>query len=116
MLSHIFKFVIENGKEIYRSLRTTILLLYLSFFFFFNTIIEIYCLVLSLNLLFIQKKCIKTFFLAGSTAGGQTVTVTGSGFDGTTAVTICGQTCTKDSTASQTASQFVCMTPPATSM
>lgn len=49
----------------------------------------------------------------GSVFGGQTVTITGSGFDSTTSATICGNTCVKDETASNTASQFVCVIPAA---
>ncbi|CAG2205079.1 unnamed protein product [Mytilus edulis] len=50
---------------------------------------------------------------SGSSSGGQTVTITGSGFDDTTSATICGNPCAKDDSASQTASQFICVTPAA---
>lgn len=47
----------------------------------------------------------------GSLGGGQTVTITGHGFSSKTAVTICGKTCTLDSSASQSETQYVCSTP-----
>lgn len=50
---------------------------------------------------------------SGSTGGKQTVTLTGSGFDETIQVSICGQTCNKAYGASQTASQYICETPQA---
>ncbi|XP_052063691.1 fibrocystin-L-like [Mytilus californianus] len=49
---------------------------------------------------------------SGSVSGGQTITVIGSGFDNTTDVTICGKTCTADDKANQSASEFICVTPP----
>ncbi|XP_076438726.1 fibrocystin-L-like isoform X2 [Babylonia areolata] len=48
----------------------------------------------------------------GTTAGGQTLTVTGSGFlPGGTDVTICGQSCAPQA-GSVTATQLLCLTPP----
>ena len=54
------------------------------------------------------RKCL----VAGTTAGGQTLTVSGSGFlSGGTDVTLCGLTCQPVS-GSTTASQILCVTPP----
>lgn len=55
-------------------------------------------------------------YFVGSSSGGQTATITGSGFDDTTTATICGNPCVKDDSASQTASQFICVTPAASGM
>ncbi|KAL3886657.1 hypothetical protein ACJMK2_026637 [Sinanodonta woodiana] len=50
----------------------------------------------------------------GGIAGGQTVTISGKGFDGNaTSVTICGNFCNAVSTATQSATSFVCSTPQA---
>ncbi|KAK3107766.1 hypothetical protein FSP39_021797 [Pinctada imbricata] len=51
---------------------------------------------------------------SGSTSGGQTVTVSGSGFDSTVQATVCGTACTAKSGATQTTSQYVCVTPDST--
>ncbi|XP_048777455.2 fibrocystin-L-like isoform X3 [Ostrea edulis] len=48
---------------------------------------------------------------SGSLGGGQTVTITGHGFSPKSTVTICGQACSLDSSASQSDTQFVCSTP-----
>ncbi|KAL3885610.1 hypothetical protein ACJMK2_025660 [Sinanodonta woodiana] len=50
----------------------------------------------------------------GSIAGGQTVTISGQGFDqNATSVTICGNVCNVIGTALQSATTFICFTPPA---
>ncbi|XP_050416785.2 fibrocystin-L [Patella vulgata] len=51
----------------------------------------------------------------GSSSGGQSVTLSGSGFvRGSMTVTVCGQPCSLQSTAQQTSTSYVCLTPPAT--
>ncbi|KAL3886654.1 hypothetical protein ACJMK2_026634, partial [Sinanodonta woodiana] len=48
----------------------------------------------------------------GGIAGGQTVTISGQGFDhNATSVTICGNACDAILTASQSATSFICLTP-----
>ena len=47
-------------------------------------------------------------FLSGGTAGGQTVVVSGTGFDDSASVTICGQACVQ---VGSTSSTYTCKTP-----
>ncbi|KAK3587658.1 hypothetical protein CHS0354_042441 [Potamilus streckersoni] len=48
----------------------------------------------------------------GGIAGGQTVTISGQGFDyNATSVTICGKVCDAISTAAQSSTRFICLTP-----
>ncbi|ESO84871.1 hypothetical protein LOTGIDRAFT_131466, partial [Lottia gigantea] len=55
--------------------------------------------------------------ISGSVAGGQTLTITGSGFvTASMVVTICGEACALDLEASQTSSSYVCITPPSTTV
>ncbi|XP_069115226.1 fibrocystin-L-like [Argopecten irradians] len=51
---------------------------------------------------------------AGSTSGDQTVTISGSGFDNTTSVTICSKPCLQSTQYNSTETQIVCVTPAAT--
>ncbi|XP_069121982.1 fibrocystin-L-like [Argopecten irradians] len=51
---------------------------------------------------------------SGSTSGDQVVTITGTGFDNTTSVTICSQPCIQSASHTSTETQFFCVTPPAT--
>ncbi|XP_033757813.1 fibrocystin-L-like [Pecten maximus] len=50
---------------------------------------------------------------SGSTSGDQTVTISGSGFDNSTSVTICSIPCNQSSKFNSTETQFVCVTPAA---
>ncbi|XP_069115224.1 fibrocystin-L-like [Argopecten irradians] len=50
---------------------------------------------------------------SGSTSGDQTVTISGSGFDNTTSVTICSQACAQSIKYNSTETQYVCVTPAA---
>ncbi|XP_041373046.1 fibrocystin-L-like isoform X2 [Gigantopelta aegis] len=49
----------------------------------------------------------------GSTAGGQAITISGSGFEvDATMVTVCGNPCTAKTGVQQTSSQYICLVPP----
>lgn len=63
----------------------------------------------------ISSFCLRLYFcyLLGSVGGGQTITFTGSGFDNTTMATICDKECVRIASASQTASELICVVPEA---
>ena len=55
------------------------------------------------------------FLRTGSLGGGQTMTVTGNGFNSSaTIVTIDGEKCEVDTSASQSETQLICKSPSAT--
>ncbi|XP_021347967.1 fibrocystin-L-like [Mizuhopecten yessoensis] len=50
---------------------------------------------------------------SGSTNGNQIVTISGSGFDDTTTVTICSESCVQSTAQNSTETKFICVTPAA---